>query len=46
MRRMRLFELEDLDWFPKSIRDAGTDLLRFKWELGKVYLPIVPRLEE
>ena len=45
MRRIHLFEFEDLAWFPKAIRDAGTDLLRFNWELG-VYKPIVPRLRD
>ena len=46
MKRPRLFEFEDLSWFPKSIRDAGTDLLRFMWEVGKPYKPIVPRLKD
>ena len=46
MARPRLFEFEDLAWFPKSIRDLGTDLLRFMWEVGKVYRPIVPRLRD
>ncbi len=44
MSKVRLFEFEDLGWFPRSIRDHGTDLLRSKWELGRVYAPIVPRL--
>lgn len=43
MGRVRLFEFEDLAWFPKSIRDAGTDYLRFMWEAG-AYKPIVPKL--
>ncbi|MBI4233851.1 MAG: class I SAM-dependent methyltransferase [Chloroflexi bacterium] len=46
MRRVQLFEFEDLGWFPESIRDGGTDLLRFGWEIGKVYKPIVPRLKD
>lgn len=46
MKRPRLFEFEDLSWFPKSIRDAGTDVLRFIWERGKVYKPIVPLLRD
>jgi len=46
MKRPRLFEFEDLSWFPKSIRDAGTDLLRFKWELTGLYKPIVARLQD
>ena len=45
MKRMQLFEFEDLAWFPKSIRDAGTDYLRLMWEAG-AYKPIVPRLRD
>jgi len=26
MRRVHLFELEDLDWIPPPVRDGGTDL--------------------
>ena len=37
MTRIKLFEFEDLSWFPNSIRDAGTDILRFMWEKGSVY---------
>ena len=43
MRRVHLFELEDQPWFPKSIRDAGTDLLRFVAEVAKPYRSVVPR---
>ena len=46
MRRFRLFELEDQGWFPRPIRDAGTDFLRLMSEIGNVFKPIVPRLEE
>jgi hypothetical protein len=35
-----------LTWFPRSVRDAGTDLLRFQWEAGKVLRPIVPKLKD
>ncbi|MFC1935151.1 hypothetical protein ACFLX9_00020 [Chloroflexota bacterium] len=45
MRRLRLFELEDQAWFPRAIRDVGTDHLRIMWELG-AYQPIVSRLNE
>ena len=45
MRRIHLFEFEDLPWFPRSIRDAGTDYLRMMWEAG-AYKPIVPRLRD
>jgi hypothetical protein len=46
MKRLHLFELGDLAWFPKSIRDAGMDLLRFKWELGGLHKPIAIRLRD
>lgn len=29
MKRLHLFEFEDLPWFPKSIRNYGTDFLQF-----------------
>ena len=45
MARPALFEFEDLAWFPKSIRDAGTDYLQLMWEAG-AYKPIVPRLRD
>lgn len=44
MSRVHLFELEDQPWFPKAIRDAGTDFLRFVAEVAKPYRPVVPRL--
>ena len=44
MRRIHLFELEDQSWFPKSIRDAGTDFMRVFAEVVKPYRAVVPRL--
>lgn len=44
VKRPRLFEFEDLAWFPRSIRDAGTDFLRFAWEVSGAYKPIAVRL--
>ncbi len=44
MGRLHLFELEDQGWFPKSIRDAGTDFMRFVAEVGRPYRAIVPRI--
>lgn len=44
MKRPRLFELEDLDWFPRSVRDAGTDFLRFQWQVSGAVKPIAGRL--
>ena len=46
MRRVHLFELEDQSWFPDSIRDAGTDFLRFVAEVAKPYKSVVPRLRK
>ncbi|MDA0988047.1 MAG: hypothetical protein O2783_02685 [Chloroflexi bacterium] len=46
MRRFHLFELEDKSWLPKQIRDAGTDLVHFMWQIGNAHKPIVPRLRE
>lgn len=44
MRRMHLVELEDLDWLPRAVRDAGTDYLHTVIRLGKAYRPIAPHL--
>lgn len=46
MRRIHLFELEDQYWFPKQIRDTGTDWIRFIVSLTNPYRPIIPRLKE
>ena len=46
MKRSHLFELEDQSWLPQQNLDAGTDSLRFKWEILKLYMPIIPRLQE
>lgn len=46
MRRVHLFELEDQTWFPKTIRDAGTDFLRFVAEVAKPYRAVFPRLRK
>ena len=45
MRRLHLFELEDQSWFPESIRDVGTDYMRFVAELTMPYRATVPRLQ-
>ena len=44
MQRIHLFELEDQGWFPKTIRDAGTDFMRYIARLGRPYRSIVPNL--
>lgn len=45
MRRLHLFEIEDQDWCPASLRDAATDFLQFLLRLSNSYAVIVPRLE-
>jgi hypothetical protein len=44
MRRLHLFEIEDQDWCPASLRDAATDFLQFALRLTGSYSVIVPRL--
>ena len=44
--RIHLFEFEDLPWFPKVIRDGGTDYLRYLLIATDVYKPMVPLLIE
>ena len=40
------FEFHDQEWFPKSLRDGVTDGLQSVLNLGGVYRPIVPLLNE
>ncbi len=44
MRRYQLVELEDLPWFPRSIRDAGTDYLQFMWQAARPWQAVAARL--
>lgn len=46
MRKISLFEFEDLSWFPSFIRDGGTDFLGLILRMTKFYEPSVPLLEE
>ncbi len=46
MARIHLFEFEDQKWFPKFLRNYGTDFLQFLSNKTKLYKPIVPLLEE
>lgn len=41
---MRLFEFEDLSWFPDEIRSGMTDFLRYFIRLLNVYQPVTPLL--
>lgn len=45
MKRLHLFELEDQDWFPSSIRSYMTDYLQFGWNFFKLGDPLVPVIE-
>ena len=45
MVRVHLFELHDQTWFPKTLRDAATDFMRFAAEFANPYRPVVPRLQ-
>ncbi|GAB5557430.1 MAG: hypothetical protein SchgKO_16430 [Schleiferiaceae bacterium] len=44
MKRIHLFEWEDLQWFPKSLRNYGTDFLQFLSNKTSLYKPVVPLL--
>jgi hypothetical protein len=46
MKRRQLIELEDQDWFPRTIRDLGTDYLQFfqtQLRLDRMMTPILAR---
>jgi hypothetical protein len=42
--RLHIFELEDLPWFPQSIRDLATDYLHFIETRFALHEPVVPLL--
>jgi len=42
--RLQLFELEDLTWFPHTIRDLTTDYLHFMETRFALHKPVVPLL--
>lgn len=44
MRRAHLFELEDFDWFPRAVRDGGTDLLDLGFARIGFYDGVAPKL--
>lgn len=44
MQRVHLVELEDLPWFPKPIRDGGTDVLDLLFARMGFYRALVPEL--
>ncbi len=46
MGRIHLFEFEDQKWFPRFLRNYGTDFLQFLSNKTKLYKPIIPILEK
>lgn len=46
MKRVHLFEFEDLDWFPDLIRNYMTDFLAFIASVTKMFEPILPILQK
>ena len=46
MARIHLFEFEDQEWFPTSLRNYGTDFLQFLSNKAKIYKPIIPIIEK
>ena len=46
MGRIHLFEWEDLSWFPKNLRDYGTDFLEFLAQKTGLFQPAVPVLSK
>lgn len=46
MKRRHLVELEDLSWWPRAFRDAGTDYLVTAIRHAKVYDGLAPRLAD
>ncbi|WP_026461918.1 hypothetical protein [Adhaeribacter aquaticus] len=45
MKRIHLFEFEDLSWFPDMLRQNMMDFLRFAISTLRIYDPIVPLLQ-
>ena len=46
MKRLHLFEFEDLQWFPKTIRNYLTDFLQIVANLFDFYQGIIPILKK
>ncbi|MBQ4820294.1 hypothetical protein [Aquimarina sp. MMG016] len=46
MKRIHAFEFEDLQWFPKNIRNYMTDFLQFGANTFDIYKSIVPILNK
>lgn len=46
MKRIHLFEFEDLNWFPSFLRNYGTDFLQFLANKTRMYKPIIPLIKK
>lgn len=46
MKRIQLFEFEDLEWFPVLLRNYMTDFLQIICHVFDVYEPIMPIIEK
>lgn len=44
MKRIQLFEFEDLHWFPVSLRNYMTDFLQFLANKANVYEPVIDEI--
>ncbi|MES2656733.1 MAG: class I SAM-dependent methyltransferase [Bacteroidota bacterium] len=44
--RFHIFEFEDLKWFPNTIREGGTDYLRYFLNAGDFYKPVIPIISQ
>jgi hypothetical protein len=45
-RRIHLFEIEDLSFCPRVIRDSITDILQHSINVGEIYFPVAPLLRD
>ncbi|MDH5604798.1 MAG: hypothetical protein OEY51_12700 [Cyclobacteriaceae bacterium] len=46
MKRIHLFEFEDLPWFPSLLRNYGTEFLQFLSSKTSMHKPIIPLIEK
>lgn len=46
MKRIHLFEFEDLPWFPDFLRNYMTDFLQFLTNKTKLFQPVIPIIEK
>ena len=44
MRRRQLFEIEDLPWCPRAVRDGGTDWLGFMFNATRAFSSVAPKI--